>query len=46
VAVAAIATGHRVVRLQKSHQDILLASTEAVGWGAVEILRRTLEEAV
>ena len=44
VAVAAIATGYRVVHLSKSHQDILLASTEAVGWGAVEILRRTLEE--
>jgi aminoglycoside phosphotransferase (APT) family kinase protein len=44
VAVAAIATGHRVVHLGKSHQDILLASTEAVGWGAVAILRRTLEE--
>jgi aminoglycoside phosphotransferase (APT) family kinase protein len=44
VAVAAVATSYRVVRLAKSHQDILLASTEAVGWGAVEILRRTLED--
>lgn len=44
VAVAAIATGYRVVHLAKSHQDILLASTEAVGYGALEMLRRTLEE--
>jgi aminoglycoside phosphotransferase (APT) family kinase protein len=44
VAVAALATSRRVVRLAKSHQDILLASTEAVGWGAVELLRRTLED--
>lgn len=44
VAVAAVATSYRVVRLAKSHQDILLASTEAVGWGAVEMLRRTLED--
>lgn len=44
VAVAAIATGHRVVHLSRSHQDILLASTEAVGYGAVEMLRRTLQE--
>jgi len=43
VAVAALATSHRVVRLGKSHQDILLASTEAVGYGALEILRRELE---
>lgn len=43
VAVAAIGTSQRVVRLGKSHQDILLASTEAVGWGALEILRRELE---
>jgi hypothetical protein len=39
-----VATSYRVVRLAKSHQDILLTSTEAVGWGAVEILRRTLED--
>jgi aminoglycoside phosphotransferase (APT) family kinase protein len=43
VAVAAIGSSHRVVKLGKSHQDILLVSTEAVGYGALEILRRELE---
>ena len=42
VAVAAIGSSHRVVKLGKSHQDILLASTEAVGYGALEILRGEL----
>lgn len=46
VAVAAIGSSHRVVKLGKSHQDILLASTEAVGYGALEILRRELEALV
>lgn len=44
VAVAALATSDRVVSLSKSHQDILLSATEAVGYGALEMVRRTLEE--
>ncbi len=44
VAVAALGTSARVVKLAKSHQDILLAATEPVGWGAAEMLRRALEE--
>ena len=46
LAIAAIATGSQVVRLGKTHQDILLASVEPVGHGALEDLRRTLEELI
>ena len=44
LVMSAIATAYRVVRLGKSHQDVLLASVEPVGYGAAEQLRRHLEE--
>ena len=42
--VSTIATGHRVVRLGKSHQDIVLAWAGAAGYSFAEPLRRALEE--
>jgi len=42
--VSTIATGHRVVRLGKSHQDIVLAWAGAAGYSFAEPLRRVLEE--
>jgi aminoglycoside phosphotransferase (APT) family kinase protein len=44
LVVSAIASGYRVVHLGKTHQDILLASAEPVGYLAAEQLRKTLEE--
>jgi aminoglycoside phosphotransferase (APT) family kinase protein len=44
LVVSALATAYRVVRLGKSHQDILLASVEPVGLAAAENLRQCLEE--
>lgn len=44
LVVSAIASGYRVVSLGKTHQDILLASVEPVGYLAAEQLRKTLEE--
>lgn len=46
LVMSAIATAYRVVRLGKSHQDILVASVEPVGYSAAETLRRHLEEAL
>ncbi len=42
--VSTIATGHRVVRLGKSHQDIILAWAGAAGYSFAEPLRQALEE--
>lgn len=42
--VSTIATGYRVVRLGKSHQDIVLAWAGAAGYSFAEPLRRALEE--
>lgn len=44
IVVSAIASGYRVVKLGKTHQDILLASAEPVGYVAAEQLRYALEE--
>lgn len=44
LVVSAIASAYRVVSLAKTHQDILLASAEPVGYLAAEQLRKTLEE--
>ena len=44
LVVSAIASAHRVASLGKTHQDILLASAEPVGYIAAEQLRKTLEE--
>lgn len=42
--VSTIATGYRVVRLGKSHQDVVLAWAGAAGYSFAEPLRRALEE--
>lgn len=42
--VSTLATGHRVVRLGKSHQDIVMAWAGAAGYTFAEPLRRALEE--
>jgi len=44
LVVSAIASAHRVASLGKTHQDILLASAEPVGYIAADQLRSTLEE--
>ena len=44
LVVSAIGSAYRVVRLGKTHQDILLASAEPVGHAALAQLRRCLEE--
>ncbi|MDM0015144.1 phosphotransferase family protein [Variovorax sp. J22P168] len=44
LVVSALASAYRVVHLGKTHQDILLASAEPVGYLAAEQLRKTLEE--
>jgi aminoglycoside phosphotransferase (APT) family kinase protein len=44
LVVSTIATGYRVVRLGKSHQDIVLAWAGAAGYSFAEPLRRALEE--
>ena len=44
LVISAIASGFRVVHLGKTHQDILLALAEPVGYSAAEQLRKTLEE--
>ncbi|MDB5818140.1 MAG: hypothetical protein JWQ11_1780, partial [Rhizobacter sp.] len=44
LVVSASGTGHRVVRLGKSHQDIVLAWAGAAGYSFAELLRQTLEE--
>lgn len=44
-AVTVLATGHRVVRLRRSHQDVLLARLEAAAYVLMEELRQELVEA-
>jgi aminoglycoside phosphotransferase (APT) family kinase protein len=44
--VTSLASAYRVVRLGKSHQDVLLTSVEGVGYIVAEDIRRTLEEEI
>lgn len=44
LVISALASAARVVHLGKSHQDILLATAEPVGYGACAELRRCLED--
>lgn len=44
--VTVLWTGYRVVRLQKSHQDILLARIEAAAYVLAEELRQALAQAI
>jgi aminoglycoside phosphotransferase (APT) family kinase protein len=44
-AVTVLATGYRVVRLRRSHQDVLLARLEAAAYVLMEELRQALVEA-
>lgn len=43
IVVTALASSYRVVRLGKTHQDVLIAWIEAAAFGAMEELRRALE---
>ena len=43
IVVTALASSYRVVRLGKTHQDVLIAWIEAAAFGAMEELRRELE---
>ena len=45
-AVTVLATGYRVVRLRRSHQDVLLSRIEAAAYVLMEELRRTLGQAL
>lgn len=42
--VSSVGTGHRVARLRKSHQDIVMAWAGAAGYSFMEPLRQVLEE--
>ena len=44
--VTVLGTGYRVVRLRKSHQDILLARIEAAAYVLAEELRQSLAEVI
>ena len=44
IVVTALGTSHRVVRLGKTHQDVLIAWIEAAAFGAMEELRREIEK--
>lgn len=44
-AVTVLATGYRVVRLRRSHQDVLLARIEAAAYVLMEELRQALASA-
>lgn len=44
IVVTALASSYRVVRLGKTHQDVLIAWIEAAAFGAMEELRHALEE--
>lgn len=46
VMVSAIGTAYRLVRLGKTHQDILLAWLEGVGYTQAETLRAAMEEEI
>lgn len=43
IVVTALGSSHRVVKLSKTHQDILIAWVEAAGYGAMEELRDEME---
>jgi aminoglycoside phosphotransferase (APT) family kinase protein len=43
IVVTALGSSHRVVRLGKTHQDILIAWVEAAAYGAMEELRDEME---
>ncbi len=43
IVVTALASTHRVVRLGKTHQDVLIAWLEAAAFGPMEELRREIE---
>ena len=45
-AVTVLATGYRVVRLRRSHQDVLLSRIEAAAYVLMDELRRTLGQAL
>ena len=45
-AVTVLATGYRVVRLRRSHQDVLLSRIEAAAYVLMEELRTALAEAM
>jgi len=45
-AVTVLATGYRVVRLRRSHQDVLLSRIEAAAYVLMEELRRALLQAL
>lgn len=44
IVVTALASSYRVVRLGKTHQDVLIAWIEAAAYGPAEELRRELQE--
>lgn len=46
LVMSAIASAYRVVKLGKSHQDILLASVEPIGYAAANKLRMCLREVI
>lgn len=46
IVVTALASSYRVVRLGKTHQDVLIAWIEAAAYGAMEELRHELERDV
>ncbi|GAC1355288.1 MAG: hypothetical protein NVSMB34_08390 [Variovorax sp.] len=43
IVVTALASSYRVVKLGKTHQDVLIAWIEAAAFGAMEELRREME---
>lgn len=45
-AVTVLATSYRVVRLRRSHQDVLLSRIQAAAYVLMEELRRTLADAL
>lgn len=44
VMVSALGTAYRLVRLGKTHQDVLLAWVEGAGYAQAEDLRRAMQE--
>ncbi len=46
IVVTALASSHRVVRLGKTHQDVLIAWVEGAAYGSMEELRRELERSI
>ena len=46
IVVTALGSSYRVVRLSKTHQDILIAWVEAAAYGALEALRDEMERSL